>query len=156
MFYKYRIYGLILWGHGHSSDKLLFSTELIFYFYFCSWLRLLFLFIFSRNFSGADIHFIKETKCPPGPHHLNGTARMPTLPFSFQFFIIFFFFLIHAFTLTDHTRDLGYLLHILSWIMFSAGKRQHPRLRNLRRILKRDNLQSTALGLTAAQTCYLF
>lgn len=64
--------------------------------------------------------------------------------------LLFFYFLIHAFMLTDHTRDLGYLLHILSWIMFSAGKRQHPRLRNLRRILKRDNLQSTALGANSS------
>lgn len=90
----------------------------------------------SRKFLGANIHFIMQSKCPPGPHHLNGAARMPTLPFSPH--IYFFFFLIHDFMITHHTLDLGYVSHSLHCIKFPSGKRWHPKLSNLKRVLKRS------------------
>lgn len=77
-------------AHGHSSDKLLFSTVLTFFF-FSKLVKIPISIHSSRNFLGADIHFIMEIKCPPGTHHLNGRARMPTLPFSSQIFFFFSF-----------------------------------------------------------------
>lgn len=114
------------------------STELCFFF-FPRLVKIPISIHCPRNFLGGDIHFIMKIKCPSGLHHQNGTARMPTLPFSSQIF--FFFFLIHTFMITDHTLDLGDLWHSLYYIKIPAGKRWHPRFSNLRRILRRCNSQ---------------
>lgn len=135
MFCNYNMCGLVSWHHGHSGGKSLISAEVVFY--SLGWLIRLFLLILPGTWgSGVDIHFKRESECPPRSHCLNSNTQPECWLCHFIFQILFFFFNscfhCHRYKIQSLTLNIYLIAFITKGLQ--KGKDGNLTFNNLRRI----------------------